>query len=196
MLFRSPPWDAVTYWALDLETGGLDSRHDPLLAIGMVPVREGTIRIGEGYRTLVRPERAGIDPASVRAHQILPGEVEGAPALAEVLPEVDRRLRGGVLLVHYQSIDVTFLRRDFGRAGLRWPSPRVVDTARLLVRLGRMGRPDLASDQIERNLSRARRAHGLPDYEAHDALVDAIATAELFLVLRKLMGARTLRDLL
>lgn len=196
MLFRSPPWDAVTYWALDLETGGLDSRHDPLLAVGMVPVREGTIRIGEGYRTLVRPERAGIDPASVRAHQILPGEVEGAPALAEVLPEVDRRLRGGVLLVHYQSIDVTFLRRDFGRAGLRWPSPRVVDTARLLVRLGRMGRPDLASDQIERNLSRARRAHGLPDYEAHDALVDAIATAELFLVLRKLMGARTLRDLL
>jgi DNA polymerase-3 subunit epsilon len=196
MLFRSPAWDEVTYWALDLETGGLDARRDPVLAIGMVPVRNGTVRIGEGYRTLVRPGEAAIDPASVPAHQLLRAEVQDAPALEEVLPEVERRLRGAVLLVHYQAIDVAFLRRDFGRAGLRWPAPKVVDTARLLVRWGRLSRPDLASDQIERNLSRARRAHGLPDYEAHDALVDAIACAELFLVLRKIMGAGKLRDLL
>jgi DNA polymerase-3 subunit epsilon len=45
------------------------------------------------------------------------------------------------------------------------------------------------------NLTEARRAHGLPDYEAHDALVDAVATAELFLVLRQVIGAKTLRDL-
>ena len=25
--FRSPPWDEVTYWALDLETGGLDPKR-------------------------------------------------------------------------------------------------------------------------------------------------------------------------
>jgi DNA polymerase-3 subunit epsilon len=45
------------------------------------------------------------------------------------------------------------------------------------------------------NLSRARREHGLPEYQAHDALTDALAAAELFLVLRKELGARTLRDL-
>jgi DNA polymerase-3 subunit epsilon len=45
------------------------------------------------------------------------------------------------------------------------------------------------------NLSEARRAHGLPDYQAHDALIDAVSTAELFLVLRQVIGAKTLRDL-
>ena len=44
-------------------------------------------------------------------------------------------------------------------------------------------------------LTETRRRLGLPDYQAHDALTDAIATAELFLVLRKQLGARTLRDL-
>jgi DNA polymerase-3 subunit epsilon len=31
----SPPWDSVTYWALDLETGGLDPRADPILSVGI-----------------------------------------------------------------------------------------------------------------------------------------------------------------
>jgi DNA polymerase-3 subunit epsilon len=45
------------------------------------------------------------------------------------------------------------------------------------------------------NLTAARHALGLPEYPAHDALTDAIATAELFLVLRHRLGARKLRDL-
>ena len=48
----SPAWDEVTYWALDLETGGLDSTSDPILAVGMVPLRAGTIRLGESFESL------------------------------------------------------------------------------------------------------------------------------------------------
>jgi DNA polymerase-3 subunit epsilon len=196
VFFRSPRWDEVAYWALDLETGGLDARRDPVISVGMVPVRGGTIRLGEGYRTLVRPEGgADIDPASVVAHQLVAGEVAAAPPFAEVLPEIDRRLREGVLIVHHQSIDVVFLRREYRRLGRTWPAPRVVDTARLLAMAGRLSQPDLASDQIERNLSRARRQYGLPEYDAHDALLDAVATAELFLVLRKHLGIKRLRDI-
>jgi len=195
VLFRSPAWDAVTYWALDIETGGLNAKTDPILAVGMVPIRSGTVRLGEGYRTLVRPDGARIDPSSMVAHQLLGGDVRGAPGVASVLPEVDRRIREGVLLVHHQSIDVVFLRREYRRLGLVWPGPRVVDTARLLALAGRLAQPGLANDQIERNLSLARRQYGLPEYDAHDALLDAIATAELFLVLRKQLGIRKLRDL-
>ncbi len=195
-LFCSPPWDRVTYWALDLETGGLDPRSDPILAVGMVPIREGTVRLGEAWRTLVRPPQgARITPESVRAHHLLRAEVEAAPPIAEVLPGVARRLHDAVLLVHHRRIDVRFLRRDFGAARLRWPSPRVVDTARLIVRVGAIATPGLPDELLPLQLGRAREAYGLPPYEAHDALNDAIATAELFLVLRKVLGARTLRDL-
>ena len=198
MLFSSPPWDSVTYWALDLETGGLDAGKDPIIAVGMVPIRGGRIRLGESFRTLVRPGRARIDPASVSAHQLVQGELRDAPTIEEVLPIVERRLRADVLLVHHRAIDVVFLRQACRRSGVRWPAPKVVDTVDLLLRVARRARfttPLEVGDRPVLNLSAAREAHGLPPYQAHDALTDAVATAELFLVLRHELGARTLRDL-
>jgi DNA polymerase-3 subunit epsilon len=200
VFFRSPAWDSVVYWALDIETGGLDSRRDPIIALGMLPIRQGIIRLGEAYRTLVRPESGReIRPESVRAHQLLTGEVSDAPPLGEVLTQVEGRLGDGALLVHHQAIDVQFLTRAYQRLGRRWPRPPVVDTVELLLKLDRKARflrPAEASGQTpSTNLAEARRRHGLPDYQSHDALTDAIATAELFLVLRKALEARTLRDL-
>jgi DNA polymerase-3 subunit epsilon len=195
----SPPWDSITYWALDLETGGLDARRDPILAVGMLPVREATVRLGEAYESLVRPELGeDISAASVRAHQLVPEDVREAPALADVLAQVDHRLADGVLLVHQAAIDVRFLKRAYRATGLRWRSPRVVDTVDLLERFAKKARfidPEAQDREPAWNLAAARRRFGLPDYAAHHALTDAIATAELFLVLRKELGARTVRQL-
>jgi DNA polymerase-3 subunit epsilon len=199
VFWPSPPWDRVTYWALDLETGGLDARVDPILSVGMVPIRDGVIRLGESYASLVRPDAAAeIDPASISAHQLLPGEVRSAPPLEDVLFEVDRRLREGALLVHQAAIDVRFLKRAYRTARLRYPGPSVVDTVTLLVKAAKRARfvdPAAPEHEPELNLVAARRANGLPDYAQHDALTDAISAAELFLVLRKKLGAKTLRDL-
>jgi DNA polymerase-3 subunit epsilon len=199
VLLASPPWDSVTYWALDLETGGLDPGKDPIIAVGMVPVRGGRIRLGESFRSLVRPGgQRRIDPASVPAHQLVQDEVKDAPLIDEVLPLVERQLRGNVLLVHHKAIDVAFLQEACRRTGVKWPGPKVVDTVDLLLRAARRARftmPDHPHDRPALNLSAAREAWGLPPYRAHDALTDAVATAELFLVLRHALAARTLRDL-
>jgi DNA polymerase-3 subunit epsilon len=190
----------VTYWALDLETGGLDPGRDPILSVGMVPIREGGIRLGEAWSSLVRPEDTHeIDPSSIRAHHLLPGEVRGAPPVAAVLAEVDRRLREGALLVHHAALDVGFLRRAYRRLGMRWPGPPVVDTVQLLLKAAKRARfvdPDAPEHEPDLNLLAARRKLGLPDYGQHDALIDAIAAAELFLVLRRQVGAKRLRDLM
>jgi DNA polymerase-3 subunit epsilon len=189
----------VTYWSLDLETGGLDAARDPIIAIGMVPIRRGRIRLGESFRTLVRPGGGRrIDPASVPAHQLVQEELKDAPAIDAVLPVVERHLHGNVLLVHHRRIDVAFLQEACRRTGVRWPGPKVVDTVDLLLRAAKRSQftsPDHPQDRPALNLSAAREAHGLPAYRAHDALTDAVATAELFLVLRHALGARTLRDL-
>lgn len=199
MLWPSPAWDEVVYWSLDLETGGLDPRRDPIVAVGMVPVRAGTIRLGESYQSLVRTNGSGgISAASVRTHQLVPGEVRDAPPLAEVLREIDRRLADGVLLVHQAAIDVRFLRRAHRETRLRWPAPKVVDTVDLLLKAAQKERfidPSAQEREPDLNLWAARARFGLPAYAAHDALTDALATAELFLVLRQALGARTLRDL-
>jgi DNA polymerase-3 subunit epsilon len=198
VLWPSPSWDSVAYWALDLETGGLDPRRDALLAVGMVPVRGGAITLREAWQSLVLPEAGGFSAESIRAHQLVPADLASAPPLADVVDAVDQRLREGVLLVHNARIDVGFLRRAFKRCRRPWPRPRVVDTVDLLIRLLKKRRfvdPNAGERQPVLNLSAARRDLGLPEYQAHDPLTDAIATAELFLVVRRRLGARTLRDL-
>ena len=124
----------------------------------MVPLRGGIIRMREAYRTLVRPEDGrSIDPESVRAHQLVWGEVREAPPLREVLGEIDRRLREGVMLVHFRSIELGFLKRAFKRHGLRWAAPQVVDTVDLLRRRAIAAEP--GREPGERDSSTCRK-HG------------------------------------
>jgi len=195
---RSPRITEVVFWSLDLETEGLDPRKDAILSVGMVPILGGIVRLGESYSTLVRPpvER----PPSVGAlgaHHLRPMDTRSAPPLGSVLPEIARRLRGSVLLVHHAPVDVRFLSAAFRAAGTPWAPPPVVDTVRLLYRWADarrfLGNPP---GDPELNLFAARAQLGLPAYPPHDALVDATATAELFLALRARLGAERLRQLL
>ncbi len=197
MFWFEPAWDSHIFWAVDLETGGLDPKSDPILSIGMVPIRNGSIRVGESWTSLVRPGSV-ISPESITAHHLVPADVANAPTLREALTHVDVRLRGGVLLVHQASIDVSFLKRAFAAVGVEWPKPPVVDTVDMLMKTAQRARwvdPSAPDIDPELNLSRSRKALGLPDYGRHDALTDAISTAELFLVLRKRLGVKRLREL-
>ncbi len=198
-LFRSPPWDEVRYWSLDLETTGLDLATDAVLSVGMVPVRDGVVLWGERMYSLVRPDdgvRHRLSSDAMRAHHILPGELDDAPRLPDVLDDVLARLDGTALIVHHAPVDVRFLRRDCRALERRWPKPAVVDTVRLLLRLSeRLRRIDPNPPVVPTALARARRFLSLPSHVVHHALYDALATAELFLVLRERLGARRLRHL-
>lgn len=196
-LRASPPWDEVVYWALDLETSGLRPRTDEILAVGMVPIRGGSICWGERFRSLARPrDPALLSSEGIKAHHILPGELEGAPPVEVLLDEIDRRLGGDVLLVHFAAIDLAFLERAHKAAGRRFSRPTVVDTVELLARLSQRDYflSESPAEPITR-LDEARRHLALPPHRAHDALSDALATAELFLALRSRLHAKRLSDL-
>jgi len=162
----------------------------------MVPVRAGAIRLEEAYATLVATSGALSNAKSIETHHILPSETDSAPAPAGVLEEIGRRLDSSVLLVHHARVDLRFLKHAYAREGRRWRKPPVVDTVRLLWRLASRERL-LGTDRGEPtlNLAEARRELGLPPYPAHDALTDAIATAELMLALRARLGVRALSEL-
>ena len=200
------PWTGVDCWALDLEMSGLDPATGRIVAVGMVPVRDRVIRVGEGFSTLVRA--AGpLDMSGVAAHHLLPDQLAAAPPLDEVVAGIDRRLTGGssrapgsdgsVLVLHAAEIDLPFLRRAWREAGRPWPDPPVIDTLRLL---RRHQRHRVDAEQVgaalSGRLSAARGELGLPPHEAHDAFADAVATAEVLLVLAHRLGARTVGDLL
>jgi DNA polymerase III subunit epsilon len=178
---RRPPRHLL---ALDLETTGFDPEQAEILAIGTVPVVDGAVRIGATTSTLVRPEnRSAVE--GIVAHHLRPSDVVSAPALADVLPQTLAAIADAdALLVHHAGLDVRVLERACAVTGLRWPSPRVVDTMELVGRVRRRRRATGSGRRLPRDLAGAREALGLPPHRAHDAAADAIATAELYLALR------------
>jgi DNA polymerase-3 subunit epsilon len=193
---RLSSWQRPVYWSLDLETGGFDPERHDVASVGMVPIRNGRIRVGEAFYSLIKPVRE-LSLESVTVHHLLPDELEAAPSLADVLPAVDARLREGVLLVHGGAIDLPFLRRAYAREGCSWPRPPVVDTMKLLLKLShRRGASGVHRDRVPMTLWGARAHLGLPVHRNHHALSDAMATAELFLVLADRLRARRLQRML
>ena len=192
-----PRWDEGVIWALDLETTGLRPDTDHIISIGMVPIRAGVIRYGERWHQLVRPAGVAAMPTEgIRVHHILPAELDQAPPIGDVLPQLEARLREGALLVHYAELDLPLLRREFKRHDLSWPEPVVIDTGDLLLRWHdrqQQWTPHPPSPRT--SLAESRADFRLPEYPPHDALSDALATAELYLVLRDRLGLGTLRSI-
>ena len=193
----SPPWRGTRIWALDLETTGLQPSRDRILTVGMVPIEDGVIRWAGRVHERVHEDGAAAAPAaSLRIHQILPEELRGGDELEVVLDRVLDRIRDSLLLVHYQKLDVGFLREACHRNRRPWPEPPVVDTVRLMRRYAqRRHLLDPHAPPPPTDLSGARRELGLGAHAEHDALHDALATAELFLALAARLDLETVRDL-
>ncbi|HQR28167.1 MAG TPA: 3'-5' exonuclease [Nocardioides sp.] len=168
-------WREAELAVIDVETTGLDLRRDEVISIGVVPVRHGRIAADRWYQ-VVRPERA-IDPEAVKVHALTPGELEAAPPLAGVLPEVRARLRGRVVVAHAAWVERAFLDRALAPSRERLPK-ELVDTAALAraagVRRLATHEPDL--ELLARDLD-------LPVHTPHHALGDALTTAQVLLVL-------------
>lgn len=197
MFFRSPAWHEIEYWALDLETSGLDPKRDQILSVGMVPIRGGVINWGDHFYSLVLPGTwENLDGEAVRVHHILPEELRDAPPLSTILLEIEMRLSGeAALVLHHAPFDLEFLERAFRAAGRKWPKPAVVDTRVLVSRFEERQRQlQPYVPEITRSLSGLVQLFNLAPYTSHHALGDALATAELFLALRARLELRTLRQ--
>lgn len=169
------PLAALPLLAVDVETTGLSSQHDHVLAVGWVPVNGDRIDLSGARRHIIRHDDPG---DAVTIHGLTHDDLaEGLP-LPEVLAELREALTGRVFLAHHAPFDQAFLGAAFRAEGEAPPHAPVVCTLRLQRRL-------LSRDgEIPRGalrLWRARAHYGLPAAKAHDALGDAIACAELYL---------------
>lgn len=158
----------MTYSVIDVETTGLSAGGgDRVLEIGIAQLLEdGSIMAV--LDTLVNPE------GPVRAthvHGINQEMVIEAPLFRDIVPQMDRILDGTVIAAHNASFDLGFLREEYRRSGMKFPQ---VKPACTLV----MARRFLAA-LPSRSLESCRRHLGITDEGAHNALADALATAEL-----------------
>ena len=154
------------YVAIDLETTGLDSARDRIIEIGATRFQGD--RILDRFVTLVDPQR----PIPLRITQITgicTADVAGAPTIDRILPELLAFVSGDVaaIIAHNAGFDIGFLRT----AGVDFRRP-VYDTLELSsILLPGLGSYSLGELCLEL---------GIELVDAHRALDDAQATAELF----------------
>ena len=171
------PVEDLRLLAVDIETTGLHPRDDHVLSVGFVPVDGLTIDLSGARRYVIN---AGVDVGqSATIHGLTDDQIAAGRPLDDVVPEILAALRGRVLLAHYTDIEERFLSAACERLyGSRMPVARV-DTLelhrRLIVGWGE------SPMRLSLRLWSARTRYGLPVYKAHEALVDALACAELYL---------------
>jgi len=179
--------------SVDLETTGLDLAQDRIVSFGAVPISDGAIDLGGTWTTLVDPGDRPPSRTSVTIHQLRPVDLAAAgismhEAATQLAALLDRRY----LLAWYARVETTFLGRLFEMGSLRLTT-RTVDVRDLAIALD-------GPDAGRRSLTRAAEHAGVPVASPHDALDDALVTAQLFLVLAARLeardGVRTLGDLL
>ncbi|MDZ7749764.1 MAG: 3'-5' exonuclease [Halofilum sp. (in: g-proteobacteria)] len=178
------PISDVALLALDIETTGLDPSRDAIVSIGLVPFDSRRIRLAERRYWLVHPGGA-LSSRSVTLHRITHADIENAPEFRAILPELLDCMAGRIAVVHYRAIERSFLDAAVSRCLNESFAFPTIDTMEIEARRHRFGlwsrwRRWLGHSPVSIRLHDSRARYHLPHYQAHHALVDALATAELF----------------
>ena len=152
---------------IDLETTGLNPKRDRIIEIGAVKVRNG--EIVETFQQLIDPKQQ-LEERVELLTGISSKELEGKPAIQEVLPAIKEFLGEDVLLGHRVLFDYSFLKRAFTNEKISFER-KGIDT----LKLARQFVVDCESKKLESLCKHYGITH-----QAHRALGDVLATVELY----------------
>jgi DNA polymerase-3 subunit epsilon len=132
---------------------------------------------------VVRPQLP-LHQTSITIHGITHADIDQAPDLEEILEEVLAALAGRIPVVHYRNIERPFLDVALNwrlGEGITFP---VIDTMAIEAHLHPDRQPNwwqkLKGERpVSIRLADSRSRYHLPHYPPHNALLDAIASAEL-----------------
>ena len=172
--------------SVDLELTGLDAKSNQIISIGWTLIDNGRIRVGSNCHLLINADQSVGSSAAI--HELMDCEVALGVDLEHGLEALFEAARGRAWIFHHAGLDVAFLQQ----ACLNWaglaPPFVVLDT--MQIELAVRKRREVPVKQGDLQLGRLRSDYHLPRYTAHNALIDAFATAELFLAI----AARMDRD--
>lgn len=172
---RSRSWRELEFASLDFETTGLDRERDAVVSFGVVPVRGGRVVVGESVHQLVVPDVPS-SPESMRIHGILPRDLADAQPFAVAGETLRRALDRRFLLAWFANVEIGFLGRLFGGRRRSWVR-RTIDVRQMAIELEHL------DQDVRQSLSSAAERYGVPVANPHEALDDAMVTAQVFLVL-------------
>ena len=165
--------------SVDLEMTGLDAAQNHIIAIGWTQLDHGRIRLASNRHVLINAEQSVGHSAAI--HELMDSDVAQGVPLETGLEALFEAAQGRVWLFHHASLDVAFLKQAcLAWAGVSMPLV-VLDTMKMEIEIRK--RRNLPIQHGDLKLGNLRSSYNLPEYTAHNALIDACATAELLLAI-------------
>ena len=163
----------LEFVVVDVEATGAKTPPNRLIELGAYKIRGG--KIVDKFLSLVNPEIP--IPRFVAALTGISNEmVRRAPVFAEVAPRWLDFISDSVLIAHNAPFDTSFLNHEISRV---YPGHRMVNPHLCTVKLSRRVLPNLLNHRLDTIASH----FSIPIASRHRAGGDALATAEIFLVL-------------
>jgi DNA polymerase III epsilon subunit family exonuclease len=176
----------LDFVVVDVEATGAKTPPNRLIELGAYRIRAG--RIVDKFLSLVNPEIP--IPRFVMALTGISNEmVKAAPVFAEVAPRWLDFVNDSVLVAHNAPFDTSFLNHEISRV---YPGHRMVNPHLCTVKLSRRILPELTNHRLDTISDH----FSIPIISRHRAGSDALATAEIFLLLlSKLEEEHGIKDL-
>lgn len=169
--------------SVDLELTGLDARQNQIIAIGWTQIDHGRILFGTNRHITVNAQQSVGSSAVI--HELMDSDVAKGVPLELGMETLFEAAAGRVWLFHHASLDLAFLQQ----ACLAWagvaPPFAVLDTMQMELAMRKRREQPLKQGDLQ--LGTLRSCYNLPRYTAHNALIDACATAELMLAIASRM---------
>ncbi|HKG46474.1 MAG TPA: exonuclease domain-containing protein [Pyrinomonadaceae bacterium] len=163
----------LDFVVVDVEATGAKTPPNRLIELGAYRIRGG--RIVDKFVSLVNPE-IPIPRFVASLTGISNDMVKDAPVFADVAPRWLDFVNDSVLVAHNAPFDTSFLNHEISRV---YPGHRMVNAHLCTVRLSRRALPDLSNHRLETIASH----FSIPIASRHRAGSDALATAEIFILL-------------
>jgi len=197
----SMPLEAAPYVVLDTELTGLDFRNDSIVSVGALRMIGTRIEVSKPFYEVVRPSTE-LTSGSIVIHEITPSEAELKPGIEAIMEGFLSFCEGAMIVGHFISLDLRFLAKEMKRIGYGSLKNPAVDTSVIHDWMSE-NRGDLSgryfNGKESKDLFSLAKKFQVPVQGAHNALMDAYVTAQLFqrfITMLAKLGVRTLRDLL
>lgn len=189
---NSTPLSAVRFIVADVETTGLNPFRDRLVSIGAITVTDRTVRLGSGFEVVFR------QPTASPGANILIHGIDGTTQLSGLEPAA-AMLR---FLEYAGAAPLVGFHTDFDRVVINRASKKTLglEPSNIWLDLALLAPALLTApgSMPPRGLDAWTDKFGIRNYARHNAVADALATAQLLqVVLARAMagGAAVLGDL-
>lgn len=175
----------VAIVSLDIETTGLNPETDKIVSIGLVELDNMGVKLNSCWHQTIKTNKT-LKENSVIIHHITNDESSAGVTIEQAMKTLLKRISGKVVLVHNETVEQAFINKacqNLFKTGFIMP---VIDTQFLAKRT--LARQNKAVKPNDLRLFNLRKNFNMPAYKAHNALLDAIATAELFLAMAEVIA--------